>query len=535
MQAAWSLLPIVLSLAAATEALAQAPAVAAPTAATVTDSGQASPVHIEAKLSTVTPLFGERLEYRVTLRYPSGYRVFFPTKPDLRPLLVDTRDPGKSERQEVSGQVTEIIAIPALAVRSGALKTPAIEVPWQAPATGAGATSGTLTVPPLRLTVKSQFAGDTQFSVSPLPPARPLIEENTPLELGLLVLAMMLLSALMTAVGLKVYRDRAARRAPKIKVPAHVIALQRLEEFDRSERPETGQPSDIFAELSEILRQYLGARYRFAAIDMTTTELLAKLKEIEVRGIAHEELASFADLSDLVKFARVPASAEELRKESAFVRRVVERTMLSPAEQEAARRAEAERLARQRRMRLQVMAPGPLRLRAFAIDLLMGSLAAALVGWVAIDTGKKLLFDISYLLVPVWLIIRDALSRQSPGKTMIGLQIARHEDEPPVDLDAHAGAFGEEETPTAELASVGARLWRNILFAVPLAGLIAEAVTCLYLPEMRRMGDQFAATRVIDARYGTRRGASGWVPAVLLLALAAMLLTLPWMMGGRPA
>ncbi len=514
-----------------------APVAAAPPVAAVAlpaSATAAAPIQVEAKLSATEPLFGDKVELRVTLRYPVGYRVFFPAKPDLRPLLVDIREPGRSERQEAAGQVVETLVLPALAVRQGAGKTPAIEVPWHKVTDQGGAgESGTVLVPPLRFRVKSQFANDTQVQASALPAARPLVEENTPLEIALLIAAMMLLSAVMTAAGLKVYRDRAARRAPKPRIPPHVTALERLRDLDASGRLQTSSAREVFAELSEILRQYLGGRYRFAAIDMTTTELLGHLASVEIRGISRDDLRSFAELSDLVKFAQVPATPDELTKEAGFVQRVVEKTMLTAEETEAMRRAEAERLARQRRMRLMVMAPAPLRARAFAIDAFIGALANALLAWVAIDTGNQLLFDASYALLPLWLIVRDVLAAQSPGKALVGLQIAKWEDEATEDKPERHG-LPEDELPTAEMASAGARLVRNLLLAVPLAGLIAEAVTCLYLPEMRRMGDQWANTRVIDSRYGARGGTAGWVPAVLVAVVAAGLLLLPLAMGGRP-
>ncbi len=526
-------------LAASAFAQAQAPAAAAPSlaaAASPTAAAAPAPIQVEAKLSNTTPLFGEKVELRVTLRYPAGYRVFFPSKPDLRPLLVDTRDPGRSERQELAGQIVETLVLPALAVRQGAAKTPAIEIPWHRVTDQGGAgESGTVQVAPLRFSVKSQFANDTQVKASPLPPPRPLVEENTPLEIALLIAAMMALSAVMTAAGLKVYRDRAARRAPKPKVPAHVAALDRLRELNNSGRLQTASAREVFAELSEILRQYLGGRYRFAAIDMTTTELLAQLQSIEVRGVMKDELRAFAELSDLVKFAQVPAAPEELQREAAWVQRVVEKTMLTAEETEAQRRAEMERLARQRRLRLMVMAPAPLRARAFAVDVFIGALANALLAWVAIDTANQLLFDVSYAMLPLWLIVRDVLAGQSPGKTLVGLQIAKWEDELPDEVPGRASRDDQEDLPTAEMTGLSARLLRNLLLAVPLAGLVAEAVTCLYLPEMRRIGDQWANTRVIDSRYGSRRGVAGWIAPVLVALVAAGLLLLPLALGGRPS
>jgi hypothetical protein len=318
-------------------------------------------------------------------------------------------------------------------------------------------------------------------------------------------------------------------------VPPHLTALQRLDALEQSGRLVDAEASAAFAELSEILRQYLGGRFRVAALDMTSTELLQHFQQVELRGISHDELRQFAELSDLVKFARLPASADELANEAAFVRRVVERTMLTAAEQEALRRAEVERLARLKRLRLQVMAPLPLRVRALAIDVLVGALATALLAWVAVDTRQALLFDLAYALLPLWLVVRDALASQSPGKTLVGLQIAAHDETPPAADDEPLWLPHQlTDDEVVRQATTGARLLRNALLLLPLAGWIAEAVTCLRLPEQRRMGDQWAATRVVDAQHGQRRGAAGWVPAVLVMALAVLALMLPLAMGGRP-
>lgn len=523
----------------ATAASAQvAPAVAAtavdaPASASATS---APPVTVEAKLSTTTPTFGDRVELRVTLRHPPHVRVFFPSKPDLRPLLADTRDPGRTESQTVGGMVVETAIVPALAVRTGALKLPAIEVPWtESDASGGQGRSGTVTIAPLRLTVKSQFAGDNLADPAPPPAPRALVEENVPLEIGLLVAVMMAVSALATAAALRFYRDRAARRAPKPPTPAHTTALARLDELERSDRLQTAEPGSVFAELSEILRQYLGGRYRFLAIDMTSTELLAHLKGVTMRGVQLEEIASFAELSDLVKFAHVPASPDELRKEAQFVRKVVERTQQTALEQAEARRAEDERLARIKRLRLQVMAPHALRLRALAIDVLVGALAMALLGWVAIDTANRALFDACLLLLPVWLVLRDVIGPHSPGKAIVGLQIADNQDETVAPRREWLPDIAQDDLPTARMADAWPRLLRNLSLAVPVAGLVVEAATCLNLPESRRLGDQWADTRVIDAQVMRRRGTPSWAPAVLLLVLAGLLLLMPWAMGGRPA
>ena len=512
-----------------------------PTPATAADGpahAATDAVQVSAKLSTTTPTFGDTIELEVTLRYPAHYRVFFPSRPNLRPLLADPANPGKSERRESQGQVTEIFHVPMIVVRTGLLRTPPIEVPFHVVTAGGGAgESGAVVVPSQKIAVRSQFAADNQVEPSPLPAPRPLIEENVPLEITLLILAMMLLSGGLTALGLRIYKHRAALLRPKERVPAHVVALGRLRALQQSGRLATGTAREVVAELSEILREYLGGRFRFYALDMTSTELLERVRALELRHVRLEELQQFADTSDLVKFAGLPATPDELAELHTFVQQVVDRTRQSAAELDQLRAAETARLAQQRKLRLQVMAPTPLRVRALAIDLLGGSLATCALAFLAVRTNRQGLFDAAYALWFVWLALRDVVGGSSPGKAISGLEIAAYE------VEAPAGRRGwQEDAPPeddsiliAQMASWSAKLQRNLLLAVPGAGFVAEIWTAIALPEQRRFGDQWAGTRVIDGRHGLRSGKVAWWPAVVSTVLAGLLLLAPLLWGGRPA
>lgn len=527
------LLPLLLAIATPVWADAPAPLPSAPTT-----TAAASAVHAEAKLSTTTPTFGDTVELIATLKYPTSYRVFFPAKPNLKPLLADPANPGKTERVEANGQVTETVRVPLLVVRSGLLRTPPIEVPFHVVTAGGGAgESGTVTIPSMKIVVKSQFAADNNPTPSPLPQPRPLIEENVPLEVALFVLAMMLLSGGLTALGLKVYKNRAALLRPKATVPPHIVAMGRLTDLERSGRLANEAPRVVVAELSEILREYLGGRYRFYALDMTSTELLERLKALDIKHLPQDEVQRFTDTSDLVKFAGLPATPEEMVELHLFVQGVVAKTMQTAEELDRLRAVETARLAQQKKLRLQVMAPTPLRVRALALDLLGGSLATCALAFLAMRTGRQGLFDAAYVLWFAWLALRDAVGGSSPGKALTGLEIAAFE----VEASDARRAWNDDAPPEdasiliAKMASWGARLKRNLLLAVPGAGFVAEIWTALALPEQRRFGDQWAGTRVIDGRHGLRKGKLAWWPAVVLLVIAALLLFAPLVLGGRPA
>ena len=252
--------------------------------------------------------------------------------------------------------------------------------------------------------------------------------------------------------------------------------------MQRSGRLATGEPRLIIGELSGILREYLGARYRILALDMTSTELLAALAHVDLRQVTLDEMKQFADESDLLKFAGVAGTPEELAQLHAFVRSVVERTMQTREELERLRSAEIARLARQKRLRIQVMAPAPLRLRAFVVDALLGAIGVALAAWLAIDTQRQGLFDAAFALGVVWLAVRDWAGGGSPGKALVGLQIAAFDGDnarapTPGDRLPTGDEDLESDAGTARMAAWTARLQRNLLMLIPGGGVVAEDPT----------------------------------------------------------
>ena len=502
-----------------------------------------SPVTVEARVEPARPAFGTQVELIITLRYPANVRTFFPGKPSLAPLLAIPGDPGKSERTEEPGTaggvatVVEILRIPALVARTGLLRTPKIEVPWHLVTSGGGAgDSGTATAPSQQIEVQSAFGDDLAPTMAALPPAIPLVEDNTPLRIFLLILAMMALGGLLTVIGLRVLRDRLHRREPEPVIPPHIRALERIAALARSGRIEQEEPRLIYGEMSEILRAYLAGRYRFAALDMTSTELLDALQHKPLAGVGHAEFEAFTEEGDLVKFARQHASFEVLQARLDWMRRVVERTMQSSEDLERERAQQIAKLARQRKLRVQVMAPAQLRVSAFAIDAAIGAAMTLLLSWLAIDTAQRGLFDAAYGLMLLWMAARDLLGEGSPGKAILGLRIADWDPDAEVDPDSvlHDDRAARMASYEAQLASAGQRLMRNALLILPGAGVITEAITLWKLPELRRLGDQIARTRVIDGRYGLRRRRPTWAPAISLGIIALLFLVLPLLLGGRP-
>ncbi|HEY3452901.1 MAG TPA: hypothetical protein VGK67_41550 [Myxococcales bacterium] len=98
------------------------------------------------------------------------------------------------------------------------------------------------------------------------------------------------------------------------RLPAHERALQALGTLQREDLPAQGRPKEFHFRLSEILRDYLGDRFGFLALDMTTEELLATLQRTQTPGLDYRRFEQWCREGDLVKFARQEPSAASCKQ-----------------------------------------------------------------------------------------------------------------------------------------------------------------------------------------------------------------------------
>ncbi|MFA7082105.1 MAG: hypothetical protein WC135_05770 [Bacteroidales bacterium] len=92
---------------------------------------------------------------------------------------------------------------------------------------------------------------------------------------------------------------------PKPKLPAHIIAIESLEELRTKRLYENGRIKEYFSEVSDILRVYLDDRFSITAIEMTTDDIF---NEIGEKAIINKDsftlLEYILKYADLVKFAK---------------------------------------------------------------------------------------------------------------------------------------------------------------------------------------------------------------------------------------
>jgi hypothetical protein len=125
-------------------------------------------------------------------------------------------------------------------------------------------------------------------------------------------------------------RGEAARAPAKPRPPPYDEAMARIAELESAGLVAKGEKQTYFFRLAEVIRDYLGRRYGFEALELTSDELLSELRGRSTPGLDFGALAGFLSAADLVKFARRDPSDGECKAAVDVVRSFIERTRPLP-------------------------------------------------------------------------------------------------------------------------------------------------------------------------------------------------------------
>jgi hypothetical protein len=138
----------------------------------------------------------------------------------------------------------------------------------------------------------------------------------------LLIVIAAVIGALAAIIALLVWRRRKARRMlgtswVDMRLPMRIEAaaeeaLRRLTELEQSGRiDDDAKRPESYREMADIMRVYLGRRVGFHHHDLTTSEILARVRRAPELAEAATDFGRWLDGCDLVKFAAYPATREE--------------------------------------------------------------------------------------------------------------------------------------------------------------------------------------------------------------------------------
>jgi hypothetical protein len=208
------------------------------------------------------------------------------------------------------GRRTHVFELDLLALEPGEHTLPALKLR----VVTADGTVGSVRTEPIRFRVRSVLGNEP--NAQPKAPTQPVVvmQDDYTLAWVLGALGVVLITALLTWLGLRWWSRRAKPAAPPPPPrPPWERALEQLDALRQDARRlmAEGREREFVARTSDTLREYLGGRYGFDGLESTTDEILARLRKADVRGVSREEIAALLGDADLVKFAKaVPDEAQ---------------------------------------------------------------------------------------------------------------------------------------------------------------------------------------------------------------------------------
>jgi hypothetical protein len=269
------------------------------------------PITITASSSKQEMLIGDTLRYTVTVEWQKGIELK-KVEPGATIGIFEIQDVQTPEEKPLKGDRFKKSYTYVLSTfDTGEFEIPPFTIEY---ATPSGEVK-TAQSQPIKITVKQvpRTSTDRNDIRDIKPPLS--IPANTQLR-NLLLGALAILLVLGTVGGILVRKWLISRRAAAAEEwippkPIEELAYDDLNALAQSNLLEQGKIMKYHIHLSEIMRIYLGRRYRLPAIDMTTYELMYRLEEFIADEFTVKTIQELFDHCDMVKFAKyVPERAQ---------------------------------------------------------------------------------------------------------------------------------------------------------------------------------------------------------------------------------
>lgn len=136
------------------------------------------------------------------------------------------------------------------------------------------------------------------------------------------------------------YKNRPVEEKPEPKtiIPAHIKALEVLNQLKSEQAWESDNKKQYYSQLTDAVRQYLEDRYKIQALEKTTREIINDLKYVNISVDDKYFLKEILKQADFVKFAKFKPNNEDglmaLNKSVEFVEKTKE-NIVEPTEPNA--------------------------------------------------------------------------------------------------------------------------------------------------------------------------------------------------------
>jgi len=249
---------------------------------------------------------GEQTTFQFSLLVPSGAKVVFPALADSIAPSLEIVSVSKIDTQKVNDnnqwRLSQSYIITSF--DSGYFPIPAFKFTVNGDTTWESSAD--------LLSVKT-VPVDTTKAFKPI--KEPLDAPWTIAEIykEIAIAAAILLAVILLVFWLKKRKPKAILPERKIEpqIPAHLIAIDALNELKEQQLWQKGSIKFYHVRLSEIVRVYLQNRFDFHALEKTTDEIAFSLSSLMVSSAEKNSLLESLRISDLVKFAKANPLASD--------------------------------------------------------------------------------------------------------------------------------------------------------------------------------------------------------------------------------
>ncbi len=287
---------------------------------------QAQQASVSAKLDGAQIVIGDRAKLFIEAQQPQGTRLEWASLPDTFNSL-EIVEKGKIDTIPQNGFTLYKQRLLLTGFDSGAFVIPAFTFS-AIPQTG---NAYTLQTDSFLLTVSTVPVDTSQ----PFKPIKGIMNVQSDWRD---YLPYMLLGAAILALiaGIIIYLKKRKKKMP-VAPPLPAISLQQktlleLDALEAKQLWQKGKVKEYYISLTDILRDYLEARFRIHAMEQTTDELLSQTARHNQLRKYHDALATILRTADLAKFAKAQPTQPEHIQTLEATRDFVKNTPLPTSE-----------------------------------------------------------------------------------------------------------------------------------------------------------------------------------------------------------
>lgn len=259
----------------------------------------------EIKLDTNSLLIGDQTKLTLSFTLPVKYSVYWPQFADtlMSKIEIVSRSAIDSAFSNNNSDITYIQKLTITSFDSGYYAIPPLRFYYSTP----GDTTRQFAESEAELLEVHNVPVDTQkgFKDIKAPMEAPFtLREALPWIIGFLILGGIII-LLIYYLKKRKNQQPIFKAPPKPALPAYLIALDALENLRHKKVWQSGNIKKYHTELTDIIREYLSAKFNFQAMEFTTDEIMQSIEHSAANPDAREKLRQTLQLADMVKFAKM--------------------------------------------------------------------------------------------------------------------------------------------------------------------------------------------------------------------------------------